>query len=199
VPRLRPALLALALLLLTASPASAADPLTAAPADPLAAPADPLAAPADPLLAPEATCPGAEDASLPVEAQEAAMLCLLDHARRQSGVPPLAVHAALIDSAGRKAGDIVGCAAYSHAACGLPFDHHIRASGYWTGCGTLGENIAWDSGRFGTARAILASWLGSEGHRRALLSAGFADQGIGLAQGAAPGDQVWVHHLGARC
>lgn len=160
------------------------------------------AATPDRLLASEATCPNAGDAALPAAAQETAMLCLVRHARRLAKVPGPQAHPRLADAADRKAQDVLRCNEFSHTACGRVFSHHLRSVGYWTGCGAIGENLAWGAGRSASARAMMGAWLASEAHRRNLLSARYREHGIGLAVGrlqGRAGAAVWVHHLGARC
>lgn len=160
------------------------------------------ATPADRLLAPESACPHQGDAAASVEAQEAAMLCLVRHARRLAKVPALQTNPKLADAAGRKARDVLRCDVFSHTACGRHFNHHLRAVGYWTGCGTIGENLAWGAGAHANARAMMAAWLASEPHRRNLLSPRYREHGIGLSVGTLEGQAgaaVWVDHLGVRC
>ncbi len=127
------------------------------------------------------------------------MTCMVNVARRQSGVAALATDARLTDAADRKAQDIVRCQSFSHTACGRDFAFHIRAVGYPM---TLaGENIAWGSGSYGTVRSRMSGWLASDGHRANLLNPRFADQGIAVLrttfQGYS-GAQIWVNQFGAR-
>src|SRR5262245_32062270 len=61
------------------------------------------------LIAPPAACPGADRAGAPVVAQEQAMLCLVDFARREMGLPSLAPVPALETSAAHKSADMLGC------------------------------------------------------------------------------------------
>ena len=168
-----------------------------------------LAAPAaearswDRLLAPAGTCGVQADRSASVRAQERAMRCMLNFARRANGVRPmLARSGRMTRAADRKAADIVRCGAFSHTACDRPFTYHLRASGYAAGCYGAGENIAWGSGPLGTVRAIVRSWLHSDGHRHNLLSPRFRDHGVALRtgrMGRATDAAVWVHQLGFRC
>jgi uncharacterized protein YkwD len=46
-----------------------------------------------------------------------------------------------------------------------------------------GENLAWGAGPSATARAIVAGWLASPGHRANLLRPGFRYVGVGTATG----------------
>ncbi len=105
-------------------------------------------------------------------------------------------------AANRKAADILRCDAFSHTACGRPFTFHMRATGFASGCYGAGENIAWGSGRLGTVRSIMRSWLHSDGHRANVLDARFRKHGVALRTGSMSGHggaSVWVHQLGYRC
>ena len=46
-----------------------------------------------------------------------------------------------------------------------------------------GENLAWGTGRQGTARAIVAAWLASPEHRANLLRPSFNRVGVGALTG----------------
>jgi uncharacterized protein YkwD len=149
------------------------------------------------LLAPESVCANQTSASLSVDVQEAAMLCMVNHARTRSGVPALSRHALLMDSSDRKAQDIVRCAQFSHTACGLRFDQRIRDAGYTATAS--GENIAWGTGSYGTVRRTMTNWLNSTGHRTNLLNPTYRDQGIALIKTTFQGytgAHVWVNHFG---
>jgi uncharacterized protein YkwD len=168
-----------------------------------------LAAPAaaagswDRLLAPAGTCGAQGDRSASARAQERAMRCMLNFARRAHGVKPvLARSGRMMRAADRKAADILRCGAFSHTACHRPFTYHLRTAGYAAGCYGAGENIAWGSGPLGTVRATVRSWLHSDGHRENLLNPRFHDHGVALRTGRmgnSAGAAVWVHELGFRC
>jgi uncharacterized protein YkwD len=168
-----------------------------------------LAAPAaasggwDRLLAPPGTCGAQEDRGATVRAQERAMRCLINFARRSEGTAPLRARGKrLAKAADRKAADILRCGEFSHTACGRPFTYHMQATAYAAGCYGAGENIAWGSGQLGTVRSIMRSWLASDGHRANLLNAEFRDHGVALRTGSLSGHDgaaVWVHQLGYHC
>jgi uncharacterized protein YkwD len=161
------------------------------------------AGPYDKYLAPTNQCTPQTDRSASVDAQELAMRCMINFARRAAGVSPLlGTDARLMTSADRKAGDILACKQFSHTACGRPFDYHMKQTGYAAGCSGTGENIAWGSGSYGTVRSIMSGWLNSTGHRNNILNARFRDHGVGLRTGTMSGYSnaaVWVHQLGYRC
>jgi uncharacterized protein YkwD len=54
--------------------------------------------------------------------------------------------------------------------------------------GMLGENLAWGSGPYSRAQAIVQLWLASPGHRENLLRAVFHRIGLGIATGSFQGE-----------
>jgi uncharacterized protein YkwD len=161
-----------------------------------AVPASASAATTAELLAPTTACPGQTDTSLSVDAQEAAMRCMVDFARTVSGVPALAAEPKLMDAADRKARDILACQQFSHTACGLPFTQRITDAGY--AYRAAAENIAYGTGSSGSVRSIMTGWLNSAGHKANLLSATYRDHGIALAVGTLNGNagaRVWVEQF----
>lgn len=146
-----------------------------------------------------AACPGQNDAGASATAQERAMLCLVNRARQQRGLEPLAAPSSLARAAGRKSADILRCDEFSHEACGREFTYWIERSGY-RGC-REGENIAYGSGSYATPRSIFQMWMRSSGHRRNILGP-YEDIGIGLQVGSLEGNagaHVWTQEFGARC
>jgi uncharacterized protein YkwD len=155
------------------------------------------------LLAPTSVCPNQTDPSDGVKAQERAMRCMHNQARKKKGLRSFNTVSALMDAAGRKAIDIMDpdCG-FSHTACGRDTFHWTRHYGYARGCWGAGENIAWGSGDRGSVRSIMSAWLHSDGHRKNILDRDFRDQGVGLVKGrfeGYPNAQVWVAQLGYRC
>ncbi len=146
-----------------------------------------------------AACPGQNNAGAGTTAQEKAMLCLVNQARRQRGLAPFAAPPALARAAARKSADILRCDEFSHEACGRDFTYWIERSGY-EGC-RLGENIAYGGGSFATPRSIFRMWMNSSGHRRNILGS-YEDIGIGLQVGRLEGNgdaHVWTQQFGSRC
>ena len=126
------------------------------------------------------------------------MLCLVNGARKQRGLGPLAAPRSLAQAAARKSGDILRCDEFSHEACGREFTYWIERQGY-EGC-QLGENIAYGSGSFATPRSIFRMWMNSSGHRRNILGP-YDDIGIGLQVGGLEGSSgahVWTQQFGSR-
>ncbi|WP_426564401.1 CAP domain-containing protein [Angustibacter sp. McL0619] len=80
---------------------------------------------------------------------------------------------------------------FSHVSQdGRTFDVRIRAAGY--SGHTLGENIA--AGQR-TASAVMASWMGSSGHRANILNCAFKQIGVGVASGGSYGT-YWTQDFG---
>ena len=124
------------------------------------------------------------------------MRCMVDFARTQSGVPALPANAKLMDSADRKARDIIACQQFSHTACGLSFTQRITDAGY--AFRAAAENIAYGTGTYGSVRSIMTNWLNSSGHKANLLSAGYTEQGIALVTGTLNGRanaRIWVNQF----
>jgi uncharacterized protein YkwD len=146
-----------------------------------------------------AGCPGQGDAGAPAAAQERTMLCLVNRARQQRGLDPLAAPASLARAAGRKSADILRCDEFSHEACGREFTYWIERSGY-RGC-REGENIAYGGGGYATPRSIFQMWMRSSGHRENILGP-YEDIGIGLRVGRLEGyggAHVWTQEFGGSC
>jgi uncharacterized protein YkwD len=150
------------------------------------------------LLAPASLCPNQSDSSAPAAAQERAMLCLVDYARRRAGIAPLRRSARLMRATALKANDLVRCGQFSHTACGLAFTTRMSQAGYHYG--RAGENIAMGPSSSGSPRAIMLARLHSSGHLRNLMRRGYRDQGIAMTAGSMPGypdAHVWVNEFGA--
>ena len=146
-----------------------------------------------------AGCAGRGAAAAPAAAQEQAMLCLVNGARKQRGLDPLAAPPSLARAADRKTADILRCDEFSHEACGREFTYWIERSGY-RGC-REGENIAYGSGSYATPGSIFRMWMNSTGHRENILGP-YEDIGIGLRAGALGGHggaHVWTQEFGAPC
>ena len=48
---------------------------------------------------------------------------------------------------------------------------------------TLGENLAWGTGKFSTARGVHDAWMQSPGHRANILKPAYRELGIGIRVG----------------
>ncbi|HEV7481850.1 MAG TPA: CAP domain-containing protein [Solirubrobacterales bacterium] len=135
----------------------------------------------------------------PATAQEAAMLCLVNGARRARGLPELVADDALARAADRKSADILRCDEFSHEACGREFTYWIERFGFH-GCAAA-ENIAWGGGSLGGMRSIFRLWMHSSGHRENILGP-YEEIGIGLRVGSLEGNggaHVWTQDFGGDC
>jgi uncharacterized protein YkwD len=161
-------------------PAAAASPATAA----------------DPLLAPVSACVDQTSVNVSAARQEAAMGCLVRWARSRAGVRAGDTTASLHRSGQMKADMIARCGRLTHSACGKSWNGVFRTVGFR---GLAFENLAAGSGRYASVRSAMASWLGSPGHRAALLDRRVTVFGIGSRQRVRVDGwrgSVWVLHLG---
>jgi uncharacterized protein YkwD len=151
---------------------------------------------ADPLLAPAGACPNATAAVATATRQEAAMACLVTWARRAAGITPGRRFVTLNRLAQIKADLIARCGTLSHTACGTSLNEGLRSVGFR---GLAFENLAAGSGRYATARAAMGMWLGSSGHRKALLDRRVTVFGVGVRLRVMVNGwrgSVWALHLG---
>jgi uncharacterized protein YkwD len=123
------------------------------------------------LLGSNAACAAADDPGAPLAAQQRAITCLINVARRQADRPLLATPPKLRKAAAIKGHRVVSCGQFSHTPCGSAATAAIRAAGY--PYGWFGENLfAGTWGAF-SPRQVVDSWLGSPGHRANILRPGF--------------------------
>jgi uncharacterized protein YkwD len=108
-----------------------------------------------------------------VSTRETALLRELNRVRAQYGVSGLRFDARLHRAARAHSREMVVSNTFSHGA----FDRRMLRFAV-TGS-IAGENLAWGTGRRGTARSIVAAWLASPGHRANLLRPSFTRVGIG--------------------
>lgn len=164
-----------------------------------AAAADPYAS----LLAPPRACGGgADELNLDAATAATAMLCLTNYARTHSGLAPLKANALLDRAGAAKLAADVSCREFSHTPCGRPFQSVF--ADYLTGAASysIGENIAWGTGGYGTPRATMDAWLNSTGHRENILNASFTELGIGYVPATTflgyDGAALWSQEFGTR-
>jgi uncharacterized protein YkwD len=143
---------------------------------------------ATPARAAQATCAhaSASPRSASVAQTRAATLCLLNAERARHGLPNLRDNRRLRRAAQRHAGDMARRHYFAHdTPSGRSVVDRVRAAGYLRGvhAWTVGENLAWGSGRLATPRQIVAMWMHSPGHRANILSRSFREIGIGVSTG----------------
>jgi uncharacterized protein YkwD len=160
---------------------------------------DPYAA----LLAPSGTCGAAADRlDLDAPTAQLAMQCLTNYARAQEGLAPLQLNATLNAAGQAKLKSNVSCAEFSHTPCGQPFDTVFASYVQGATSYQIGENILWSTGSNGTPRQAMNGWLHSTGHRENILTAAYAQLGIGYLpeqtfQGY-DGATLWSQEFGLR-
>jgi uncharacterized protein YkwD len=115
------------------------------------------------------------------------VLCLLNKERAKAGLKSFDNNKRLQKAAQRHNDRMVGTGCFDHE-CGGEGDlgKRLESVGYLTGGlsrWAYGENIAWGSGDYGTARSIVAAWMNSPPHRMNILSKDFRDIGIGFSSG----------------
>jgi len=156
----------------------------------------------DHLLAPAATCHTSAGRSATVPAQERAMLCLINWARRKAGLRRLRRSAILDHSAAIKTGQLLRCQTFEHAPCkGIDAFQPFYKAGYaskriaWA----AGENLAWGTGPLGSPRQIMRAWLHSPHHRENILRRQWQEQGINLRVATFLEHRdaaIWTSHFG---
>ena len=159
---------------------------------------DPYAA----LLAPAGTCASDTGLHLSRAAASRTMLCLTNYARTHAGLDPLKLAPSLQRAGRDKLAADVSCGEFSHSPCSKPFTtvfarYLAGARGY-----EIGENIAWGTGDYGSARETMSDWLHSAGHRENILTASFHDVGFGYLPGQTfqgqSGATLWSQEFGVR-
>jgi uncharacterized protein YkwD len=160
---------------------------------------DPYAA----LVAPSGTCgPAADQLGIDAATAQLAMQCLTNYARAQQGLAPLQLNATLNAAGQTKLKSNISCAEFSHTPCGQPFDTVF--SSYVQGATSyqIGENIAWGTGSYGTPRQTMNGWVHSAGHRENILTAAYAELGVGYLPGQTfqgyDGATLWSQEFGLR-
>ena len=115
-----------------------------------------------------------------------AVLCLHNAERARHGLPRLSESSRLRRAAVRHSSHMVNARFFDHTApSGATMLDRIRRTGYTSGARgwSLGENIAWGSGRLATAAQIQRAWMQSPGHRANILKRSFRQIGIGIRTG----------------
>jgi uncharacterized protein YkwD len=127
-----------------------------------------------------------------------ALMCLVNHKRRASGLRALKLDRKLQKAATRHARDMVRNHFFAHQRPGGPdLTARLRRAG-WHGR-AWGETIAYGCGRMGTPRATLRMWMHSTPHRAILLSGTYRHAGLGVTDSALCGrGSMWVMDVGRR-
>jgi uncharacterized protein YkwD len=121
-----------------------------------------------------------------LEVVRSAVLCLHNAERARHRLPKLRESPRLRRAAARHAQHMVGARFFDHTTpAGQTMADRIRRTGYTSGARawSIGENIAWASGRHASAAQIQRSWMRSAGHRANILQRAFREVGIGIEPG----------------
>jgi uncharacterized protein YkwD len=129
------------------------------------------------LLAALVVAPGALGSSIVMTRAELHLAALINRYRAAHGVPSLTVNPRLTRAARAHSQDMLHRGYFGHGA----FVARLRDFGIHAD--SLGENLAWGTGRSGEARAVLRMWQRSPGHRTNLLSRRFHRVGLGMPVG----------------
>lgn len=108
---------------------------------------------------------------------ESSLLAEMNRVRGAHGLRGLKVDYRLQLAARAHARDMLRRDYFAHG----PFLGRILS--YGASGPVFGENLAWGTGSRAQARAIVAGWLASPGHRRNLLRAGFSRVGVAAPSG----------------
>ena len=119
--------------------------------------------------------PAAQAATL--SKNERSLLDTVNDVRAANNLRPLQVDATLVRAARDYSTTMIQRDIFTHGAFGP------RLARYGARGTLFGENLAWGTGRRATARAIVASWLASPGHRANLLRPTWTRIGIGSRTG----------------
>jgi len=115
-----------------------------------------------------------------------AVLCLHNRERSRRGLPALHDNGRLRAAATRHSDRMVDARFFNHISPGgSTMMDRIRATGYLSSVRgwSVGENLAWGTGRLATAEEITEGWMRSSGHRSNILNGRFREIGIGVKLG----------------
>jgi uncharacterized protein YkwD len=126
-----------------------------------------------------AVAPGAVAA--PATSSEAGVLAAVNAARTVHGLRPLRLDLTLRSAARSHSADMLQRNYFAHGAFASRMAvFHVEGR-------QAGENLAWGTGQYSQAGAIIAEWLASPEHRANLLSPVYSRIGIGLVRGSFQG------------
>lgn len=114
----------------------------------------------------------------------AAVLCLINRERAQSGESPLQPNPRLEQAAAAHCRELISDNYFAHVSPSgeTPVDR-IRTTGYIPRPSdgyVIGENLAWGTYQLSTPQAIVSAWIASAGHLANILEAQYRETGIGV-------------------
>jgi uncharacterized protein YkwD len=105
------------------------------------------------------------------------LLAAVDAARTSHGLRPVHLSPVLARAARSHSTDMLQHDYFAHG------DFGGRMASFRVPGPTIGENLAWGTGRYGEAPSIVQEWLASPEHRANLLRPGYSRIGFGIARG----------------
>ena len=124
---------------------------------------------------------GAGNEATSLNQTERSLLSVVNEVRGNHGLRPLKVDPALARVARSYTATMLRTGVFAHG------DMFGRLSRSGAAGPTYGENLAWGTGPYATARQIVRSWMGSPGHRTNLLRPGWTRIGLGALTGTFAG------------
>jgi uncharacterized protein YkwD len=151
--------------------------------------------PGDRARAAQAECEGADAAPSAgnLDAIRTSVLCLHNRIRARAGLPLLRENVRLRSAALAHSQDMVANRFFEHTApSGATFVDRIMRARYVRGNEgwSLGENLAWGTGSYGTPQGVMDAWMNSPGHRRNVLRRSYREVGIGIVTGVPNGSSA---------
>lgn len=118
-----------------------------------------------------------------------------NQARKENGLPPLAVSSKLSSSSSIKVADMFKKQYFEHTS---PSGISVGDLGAQVGYGyiVIGENLA--MGLFDGDQGVVDAWMNSPGHRANILNDSYTDIGVSVEYGTYNGEKTWmaVQHFG---
>jgi uncharacterized protein YkwD len=117
---------------------------------------------------------------------ESQVRVLLNGIRHEHGLSTLTGSVALRNAARSHSSDMLKRGYFQHNSPDEGFGKRIRR---YLDSPLVGENIAWGTGSYGTAKGIVGLWMRSPSHRHIILMSSLHRVGLGIATGSFKGAQ----------
>jgi uncharacterized protein YkwD len=124
---------------------------------------------------------GAGNQATSLNQTERSLLSVVNEVRGNQGLRPLTVDPALARAARSYTATMLRTGVFSHG------DMFGRLSRSGAAGPMYGENLAWGTGPYATARQVVRGWMGSPGHRANLLRPEWTRIGLGALTGTFSG------------
>lgn len=124
---------------------------------------------------------GAGNQATTLNQTERSLLSVVNEVRGNHGLRPLNVDPALARAARSYTATMLRTGVFTHG------DMFGRLSRSGAAGPMYGENLAWGTGPYATARQVVRGWMGSPGHRANLLRPGWTRIGLGALKGTFAG------------